>query len=685
MTMEGLELDMVNRAVVIDRSRVSRKRRHRAPLPTPGPRRGGKNVVSLTVRVAGSTLRGGMLVCPECGGTYPVAEGFCPMDGAPLGPAPSRTAEAAQTSDGTPDRAASESQAGMALVGETLDRRYRLDELVGRGGMAFVYRATHTLIGKRIAVKVLRPELHRDPDVVTRFLREAQVVSSIKHPNVIDISDYGEAPGGEAFYIMEFLRGRTLAQRIDEVPGGPLAAEDALGVALQICQGLSAAHEQGVVHRDLKPENVFLCTPKKKQTEPTVKLLDFGIARAGQRITVAGAVLGTPEYMSPEQAQGRDVDHRADLYSLGVILFEMLTGLVPFRSDDVAVTLQSHIHASPPLLDSVDPALAYLRQTQDLLSSMLSKTPDQRPSSSTEVAERLAESMNADLGSETAERVVRGTLAIGSGGIAKGGEALLKRTDPNWGGRMGWNGPGAAPGAAPAPEAVPVAVAGPAPAPPLATTHDLTPRRRGASVPVVMGGAALLAAAVTIGTYAAIGGFDAGAAPSTVEPTSEPILVTAPPVEPDPVDAVPGGERAIAPANVGSPPPPPSPATPTSDVQAPAGEPTPTLDPAADRAPDPTSGESSPNPPHQKRKPTVARSKESSQGNMKKGGTKPTATPKSAPSTPPVSEPPREPPPKPRPKSDPPPTPTVQKPSQSKPSADGPPDVGDLKDPFGRK
>lgn len=627
-----------------------------------------------------------MLVCPECGGTYPVAEGFCPMDGAQLGPAASRNeAPAAANADTEP---APGGEAGTALVGETLDRRYRLDELVGRGGMAFVYRATHTLIGKRIAVKVLRPELHRDADVVTRFLREAQVVSSIKHPNVIDISDFGEAPGGEAFYIMEFLRGRTLAQRIDEVPGGPLAAEDALGVALQICQGLSAAHEQGVVHRDLKPENVFLCEPtKKKQTEPTVKLLDFGIARAGQRITVAGAVLGTPEYMSPEQAQGRDVDHRADLYSLGVILFEMLTGLVPFRSDDVAITLQSHIHASPPLLDIVDPALSYLRLTQDLLSSMLAKSPEQRPNSATEVAERLAESMNADLGSETAERVVRGTLAIGSGGIAKGGEALLKRTDPNWGGRMGWNGPDGpppAPGGAPEePAAAAASPPAPAPAPVIAPSREPAPRRRGASVPVVMGGAAFLAAAVTVGTYAAIGGFEASGAPTTVKPTSAPIVVTAPPVEPDPVDALPGGPPVAAkraPVELD--------AKPTS-LAAPSkpegGEPlptsAPTKDPAAERAPQADAKDEPTNPRSGRRKPSAERSKESPPAPMKKGGTKSSTPPKSA--TPKSTPEPAAS--TPTPKSDPAPTPPVQKPSQSKPASNVPPDVGDLKDPFGRK
>jgi serine/threonine-protein kinase len=420
----------------------------------------------------------------------------------------------------------------QAMVGTVLDRRYRLDELVGRGGMAYVFRATHTLIGKTLAVKVVRPDLAGDPDIVERFLREAQVVSSIKHPNVVDISDFGTYERG-AFYVMEFLKGHTLAHRIDHF-GGPLPPEEALTVAVQVCRGLQAAHDLGVVHRDLKPENVFLCQGKGPK-DGMVKLLDFGIARAGpKRITVAGALLGTPEYMSPEQARGVDVDHRADLYGLGVILFEMLTGLVPFRSDDVTLTLHSHIHAAPPTLSGVDTKYEYLSRTDKLLRQLLAKHPVERPHDANTAAALLREAIRGDLGSEAAARVARVTQAIGSGAI--GEPEVLPDPENAWTDRrMGWDGREA-------------------PSQPVEVMLDDPPvrTRRGTPVPLIMTGTAVLAALVTVGTYAALGGF-AELSAAADAPITETVTIPAarvPPVvdepTPPPADAaiaqpVPGG------------------------------------------------------------------------------------------------------------------------------------------------
>jgi serine/threonine-protein kinase len=478
-----------------------------------------------------------MLVCPKCGGVYPVAEGFCPMDGAPL--------------QARAERQAEEDPVGEGLLGTVLDRRYRLDELVGSGGMAFVYRATHTLIGKKHAIKVMRPELARDRELVRRFLREAQVVSSIKHPNVVDISDYGTRQDGRAFYVMEFLRGRTLADRIDN-GGGPLPPEEALGVALQICQGLQAAHDVGVVHRDLKPENIFICDPKPGK-EPQVKLLDFGIARAGQRITVAGAVLGTPEYMAPEQARGVDVDHRADIYGLGVILFEMLTGLVPFRSDDVALTIQSQIHAPPPTLVAVNGDLAYLSRTDQVLQRLLAKQPEERPSAARSAAELLRDAIRGDLGDETATRLVKATMAIGSGGIGAladgdrpGGadpDAVWPESPTAWD-PQGGHGP-VAPGFAPTRPSgaerarrrteVPVGPSG----------ESDTRRRRRPPVSLIMTGTAVLAAAITVGTYAMLEGYaglSAAAEPPVTETITIPAAQVPPPVGADLSDPPPAAE-----------------------------------------------------------------------------------------------------------------------------------------------
>ncbi len=349
-----------------------------------------------------------MKVCPHCGGAYPVEEGFCPMDGTRL-----RTLHATTMgAGGTPVQPAN--ARANELIGTVLDRRYRLDALIGEGGMGLVFAATHVLIGKPLAVKVLRKEHIEAPDVARRFLLEARVASSLKHPNVVEISDFGEMEGGGAYYVMELLEGRTLAQHIDQQ--GAMAPADAIVVATQICAGLSAAHALGVVHRDLKPDNVFLANPRHGAEHPLVKLLDFGIARAGpRRITVMGAVLGTPEYMSPEMAQGHDVDHRADLYALGVMLFEMLTGTVPFYDKEMAKTLELHVFAQRPTLASRKPELARLVQIGELVGSLMAIDREQRPSGAEVAMRTLRLACMHDLGADAAAVVQRATLAIGSG------------------------------------------------------------------------------------------------------------------------------------------------------------------------------------------------------------------------------------------------------------------------------
>ncbi len=349
-----------------------------------------------------------MKVCPLCGGAYPVEEGFCPMDGKRL-----RTIVASVTMPGEVPGDAAQDAFVQSLLGQVLDRRYRLDAVIGEGGMGVVFRATHVLIGKQFAVKVLRREHLDSPEVLQRFLLEARVASSLKHPNVVDIIDFGELPTGGAYYAMELLEGRSLAQAIDT--DGAFAPLAAGMIAIQITQGLAAAHAQGVVHRDLKPDNVFLCTPRRGETHPTAKLVDFGIARVGpRRITVMGAVLGTPEYMSPEMAMGLDVDARADLYALGVLLFEMLTGTVPFYHREVAQTLEMHLRAPRPTLASRRPELARLVRTGELVQSLLSVEPSQRPANADIALRHLAAALHHDLDRDAAEVVQRATVAIGS-------------------------------------------------------------------------------------------------------------------------------------------------------------------------------------------------------------------------------------------------------------------------------
>ncbi len=346
-----------------------------------------------------------------------------------------------------------------ALIGTVLDRRYRLEEMIGEGGMGLVFRATHVLIGKSFAIKVLRREYLDVPDVARRFVLEAQVASNLKHPNVVEISDFGETPDGAAYYVMELLHGSTLAVEIDTSGAMPVAK--ACAIALQIAQGLEAAHACGVVHRDLKPDNVFLCSPRKGSDELRVKLLDFGIARAGpRRLTVTGALLGTPEYLSPEMALGREVDPRADLYALGIILFEMLTGRVPYYAKEVARVLEMHIVGTPPHLVDRRPELAALTSLDGLIQDLLKKAPDERPASAQDVVARLGGALREDPSDDTADhRVQRSTLTIGSNAMPEAD--VVTDAGHGWEEPSGWTPGQATPTPTPLPAATSASIVGP--------------------------------------------------------------------------------------------------------------------------------------------------------------------------------------------------------------------------------
>ena len=227
-------------------------------------------------------------------------------------------------------------------IGTLLAERYRIDALVGEGGMGAVYSAEHVLMRKRFAVKVLRRELTSVPEVVARFEREAMAAGNIEHPNVAAATDFGKLADGAVFLVLEFVSGHSLR---DEIARGPFAVDRALHIARQIASALSAAHAQGIVHRDLKPENVMLV---EKGGDPDfVKVLDFGIAKVplgdvpssgpkqGNPITKAGMVFGTPEYMAPEQALGQTVDGRADLYALGRDPVRDAVGRAPLQQPEL--------------------------------------------------------------------------------------------------------------------------------------------------------------------------------------------------------------------------------------------------------------------------------------------------------------------------------------------------------------
>ena len=225
------------------------------------------------------------------------------------------------------------------LVGTVLAERYAIVRRIGEGGMGAVYEARHAIIGKRVAVKVLLEKFLENQELIARLLQEARLASSIGHENIVDVTDYGTTSDGRAFVVMEFLDGEALAQLV--VRDAPLPVERSLAILRQVCSALSAAHAKGIVHRDVKPENIYLV---RRGELDFVKVVDFGVSKAVhsreegadmQRLTRTGTVLGTPLYMSPEQARGGDdVDHRADIWSAGLMLYECLTGEVPFRANN---------------------------------------------------------------------------------------------------------------------------------------------------------------------------------------------------------------------------------------------------------------------------------------------------------------------------------------------------------------
>ncbi len=307
-----------------------------------------------------------------------------------------------------------------SLIGRVLDQRYRIESCLGAGAMGVVYKARHVIIDKPLAIKMLRSDVASQPDVVQRFLLEAQLASRVKHPNVVDISDYGQLAGQTAYYVMEYLVGETLAARIDRAGG--LEPTLAIDIALQTAHALQAAHANKIIHRDLKSENIFLCEGQNGGTH--VKILDFGIARIRDqktRLTALGALIGTPAYMSPEQAQGADVDERSDLYALGVIVFEMLAGRVPFKAPTVALILNAQLFDNPPALREVWADAPSVPNIEHIIRRLLAKNRDERPRDAAEAIHLLRTAAEVDLsdGSPGTVDRRRSTVTLGSWSVAE--------------------------------------------------------------------------------------------------------------------------------------------------------------------------------------------------------------------------------------------------------------------------
>ena len=301
-----------------------------------------------------------MKTCPQCKMRYPNEGKFCFVDGADLVPL-------------------EDPRIGTLLAG-----RYVIEDVIGEGGMATVYRARHKLVDRPCAIKILNPALATDHVVRERFRREAKSAQKLSHPNIIEIYDQGETDDHTAYMVMEHLRGSALA---DLVSRGPMPIARAVGIMIQIARGIARAHDFEVIHRDLKPENIFVCS--RDDGTDLVKLLDFGIARSrsDSRLTGAGELFGTPQYMAPERITSGEAGPSVDLYALGVIFFEMVTGQLPFDAPDIPTFFIKHLKEpprSPRLLNpKIPPAL------DDLILRLLAKDAKARPVDSHRVHQDL--------------------------------------------------------------------------------------------------------------------------------------------------------------------------------------------------------------------------------------------------------------------------------------------------------
>jgi eukaryotic-like serine/threonine-protein kinase len=292
---------------------------------------------------------------------------------------------------------------------------YRVEKLLGEGGMGQVYAAKQPVIGKRVAIKILKTAFSNDAELVRRFLGEARAVNKIGHPNIIDIFSFGQLPDGRQYFVMEFLEGETLGERIAREP---LAPEEAKRLLTQACNALEAAHREKVVHRDLKPDNLWIAKPK--HGESFIKVLDFGIAKLIEtelvNVTQTGVTMGTPMYMSPEQCLGQNVDHRTDIYAMGAMLYQIFAGRLPFDGRTFAEVVAQQLTAVPGPPSQFRPMSAKL---EHLILACLEKNAAKRPQTAAELAVMLEAALDPNA-AQTQSPVMARTVALDLSAIPPG-------------------------------------------------------------------------------------------------------------------------------------------------------------------------------------------------------------------------------------------------------------------------
>jgi serine/threonine protein kinase len=316
------------------------------------------------------------------------------------------------------------------LIGDTLADRYLVEDVLGVGGMGAVFRGRHLALERDVAIKVLRPEYATHAEVSARFNREAKAASLFDHPNCVRVIDFGTTQAGMKFMVMQLLEGRGLVSLL----GQRFAPSQAIAMALQILRGLEHAHGHGVIHRDLKPENVFITRDHAGDVQ--LKLVDFGIAKltAGRRdgiVTRIGTIFGTPQYMSPEQAAGEDIDGRSDLYSVGVILYQLVTARLPFDDEDSDALMRKQMSAQPPPLPPFVP-----KALVSPLGKLLAKRRDLRYASASDAIEALEAAARALPADRIARIDLLSSALPGSRGYGPGTEVADGGTPPTQGGEL---------------------------------------------------------------------------------------------------------------------------------------------------------------------------------------------------------------------------------------------------------
>jgi serine/threonine protein kinase len=467
-----------------------------------------------------------MSICPTCKTTYPDTMRLCPTDGTVL-------------------------EGGQAPrdenIGRSLDGKYRLDKRLSSGGMGTVYKGTHLMLGKSLAVKLIKADLPASPDVVRRFQREAKAASNLNHPNIVPAYDLGQTQDGTLYIAMEYIDGPSLKEVIQ---AGPIDPARTIYLLKQVASALSLAHKHDIIHRDLKPQNIMLT--KDADGREVAKLLDFGIAKtlddSATQLTATGFSLGTPQYMSPEQAYGRPVDGRSDLYSLGIILYEMLVGEVPFSDPSTPAVLVKQMTEAPipPALKRPD------RQISPELAAIALRCLEKDPAKRFQTADEFSAALDAaatslgapvlplpaQMATLTAASGTAATVVIGKPTYSQTTQLPTPAPVPTPGGETTRvAGPAAAPGAATPSAAATTLVSPKAVQPPPAATGAAAPRPASPAPPTATptqksGGGSRVAVAAVVALLllggAAYGAFRMGfIGPSGKDAAATPAATTA--------------------------------------------------------------------------------------------------------------------------------------------------------------